>query len=99
MKVKVIYILTDSNAGLTSILKGKPKSLLRVNGKFLIQRQIEEYLKLGIPEQDITVLTSSGIEIIKDAVSNTLNINIKDSKLKDCLKDIHDDFVIIQKIG
>ncbi|MBZ4672103.1 MAG: family hydrolase [Deferribacteraceae bacterium] len=96
LKVKVIYILTDSNAGLTSILKGKPKSLLRVNGKFLIQRQIEEYLKLGIPEQDITVLTSSGIEIIKDAVSNTLNINIKDSKLKDCLKDIHDDFVIIQ---
>jgi len=95
LKVKVFYILTDEDTDLSVILRGKPKSLLRVNNKYLIQRQIEEYLKLGISKRDITVLASSGIEIIKDIVCNALNISIIDSKLKDCLKDFQGDFAII----
>ncbi|RZD41908.1 MAG: hypothetical protein CXT78_10245 [Thaumarchaeota archaeon] len=53
--MKVIIIAAGSATRLEKITKGKPKGLLEINGKSIIQRQIELFKKYNI--DDIIIIT------------------------------------------
>ncbi len=74
--MKVVFVLTNIKNDLELILKDKPKALLKINGKTLIERQIEEYLKAGFIEKDIIIVDREKIEKIKEII-NKIYKNIK----------------------
>lgn len=66
--MKAVYIATGIKDSLEQILLDKPKALLRINGKNLIEHQIEEYLKSGVLPKDITIVPMRDKELIENCV-------------------------------
>ena len=55
--MKVIILAAGIGSRLTPITQFKPKSMVKVNGKPILEYQIDGYIKAGISESDIYIVT------------------------------------------
>ncbi len=74
--MKVIIIAAGSATRLEKITKGKPKGLLEINGKSIIQRQIELFKKYNI--DDIIIITGPHKEFGISNVTYVEDVNHQD---------------------
>jgi len=80
MKSIAVILAAGMGSRLTPITNHMPKSLVKVAGKRIIEYQIEGYLKAGLAQQDISIVTGyMGDEIKKFTATNYPYVNIIES--------------------
>ncbi len=69
--MKVIILAAGQGTRLRPLTDNCPKCMVKVNGKSIIERQLETMYACGIKEDDITIVTGYRNDVLKDYFKNT----------------------------
>ena len=69
--MKVIILAAGQGTRLRPLTDNCPKCMVEVNGKSIIERQLETMYACGIKEDDITVIAGYRNEVLQDRFRNT----------------------------
>lgn len=69
--MKVIILAAGQGTRLRPLTDNCPKCMVKVNGKSIIERQLETMYACGIKEDDITIITGYRNDVLKDHFKNT----------------------------
>lgn len=69
--MKVIILAAGQGTRLRPLTDNCPKCMVKVNGKSIIERQLETMYVCGIKEDDITIVTGYRNDVLKDYFKNT----------------------------
>lgn len=69
--MKVIILAAGQGTRLRPLTDEKPKCMVEVNGKSIIDRQLETMKSCGIKEEDITIITGYRSDVLQDNFKNT----------------------------
>lgn len=70
-KMKVIILAAGQGIRLRPLTDDRPKCMVEVNGKSIIERQLETMYACGIQEEDITVITGYCSAVLTDKFKNS----------------------------
>ncbi len=68
--MKVIILAAGQGTRLRPLTDNCPKCMVKVNGKSIIERQLETMYACGIKEDDITIITGYRNDVLKDYFKN-----------------------------
>ncbi len=69
--MKVIILAAGQGTRLRPLTDNCPKCMVKVNGKSIIERQLETMYACGIKEDDITIITGYCNDVLKNYFKNT----------------------------
>lgn len=69
--MKVIILAAGQGTRLRPLTDDCPKCMVKVNGKSIIERQLETMYACGIQEDDITIITGYCSDVLMDCLKNT----------------------------
>lgn len=69
--MKVIILAAGQGSRLRPLTENCPKCMVRVNGKSIIERQLETMYTCGIKEDDITIITGYRSDVLRNHFKNT----------------------------
>lgn len=69
--MKVIILAAGQGSRLRPLTDNCPKCMVRVNGKSIIERQLETMYTCGIKEDDITIITGYRSDVLRNHFKNT----------------------------
>ncbi len=69
--MKVIILAAGQGTRLRPLTDNCPKCMVKVNGKSIIERQLETMYACGVKEDDITIITGYRNDVLKDYFKNT----------------------------
>lgn len=69
--MKVIILAAGQGSRLRPLTDNCPKCMVRVNGKSIIERQLETMYTCGIKEDDITIITGYRSNVLRNHFKNT----------------------------
>ena len=69
--MKVIILAAGQGTRLRPLTDDRPKCMVEVNGKSIIERQLDTMRACGIKEEDITIIAGYCSDVLKESLKNT----------------------------
>lgn len=69
--MKIIILAAGQGTRLRPLTDDRPKCMVEVNGKSIIERQLDTMYACGIKEEDITIVTGYRSDVLADKFKNT----------------------------
>lgn len=71
MKVKVIILVAGQGSRLRPLTDDRPKCMVEVNGRSILERQLDTMYACGIQDADITIICGYCNDVLKDRFADT----------------------------
>lgn len=69
--MKTIILAAGQGTRLRPLTNDRPKCMVEVNGRSIIERQLDTMHKCGIQDEDITIITGYCGDVLKEKIKNT----------------------------